>query len=156
MGDAGFDAIALLKAGHHDIETMFARAARLEIGRGEREALAGGIAQALLVQAQLLEEIVFPAFRAAGVHASLLDQAKASQYAIEELIGDLQDASRKDNTFDDRLRSLASWVKRLIHRTEAEMFPEAESSGADLVAIGLQIAARKAELMARSENPLAP
>ena len=154
MPDAAFDAIALLKAGHRDVETMFARIERPEIGRAEKDALARDIAQALLIQAQLLEEIAFPAFRAAGVHASLLDQAEASQYAIEELIGDLQDVSRKDDTFDARLKSLASWVKRLIKRTESEMFPEAQSSGADLAAIGLRLAARKAELTAGPEEPL--
>jgi len=70
------------------------------------------------------------------------------------LIGDLQDVSRKDDTFDARLKSLACWVKRLIKRTESEMFPEAQSSGADLAAIGLRLAARKAELTAGPEEPL--
>jgi hemerythrin HHE cation binding domain-containing protein len=154
MPDAPFDAIALLKAGHRDVEALFARIERPEFSRAEREALAKDIAQALLVQAQLLEEIAFPAFRAAGVHASILDHAEACQYAIGELIGDLQDVSRKDDTFDTRLKSLAGWVKRLIKRTESEMFPEAQSSGADLTAIGLRMAARKAELTAGTEEPL--
>jgi hypothetical protein len=154
MLDKPFDAIALLQAGNREIELMFVRIERRGIGNSEKEALAAEIAHALYVQVQLLEEIAFPAFLAAGVDASILDPAKADQYAIEELIGDLQDRSREENTLDRRVRALSSWVKRLIKRTESEMFAEARTAGADLAAIGLRLAARKAELTAGSEEPL--
>ena len=152
MHDKPFDAIALLQAGNRDVEAMFTRMERRGISSAEKEVLAGEIAQALIVQVQLLEEIAFPAFRAAGMEASILDPAKATQYAIEELIGDLQDVSRKADTLDARIKTLSHWVKRFIKRTESEMFIEARSSGIDLAAIGLRLAARKAELTASSDD----
>jgi hypothetical protein len=154
MHDKPFDAIALLQTGNRDVEAMFARLERRGITSAEKEALAGEIAQALMVQVQLLEEIAFPAFRAAGMEASILDPAKATQYAIEELIGDLRDVSRKSDTFDARVKALSDWVKRFIKRTESEMFAEARSSGIDLAAVGLRLAARKAELTASTDDRL--
>jgi hypothetical protein len=154
MLEKSFDAIALLQAGNREIELMFVRIGRRGISNREKEALASDIAEALTVQVQLLEEIAFPAFLAAGVNASVLDPAKADQYAIEELIGDLQDCSCKEDTLDGRVRSLSNWVKRLIKRTESEAFVEARRAGADLAAIGLRLAARKSELKAGVETPL--
>lgn len=55
-----------------------------------------------------------------------------------------------DDLYDAKITVLGEQIKHHAKEEEEELFPECESSKMDLVAVGKQMANRKAELMAQS------
>jgi len=146
MVEKALGAIALLLAENRQISELFAKIGRLEVSSADTEVLVGDVCRALTIQAQLLQEIAYPALRAAGVQSSILDQAEADQTAIRQLIEDLHDVPHTDVFFDARVKALAHRVQRRFRSDETELFPNAQWAPVDLVEIGRRLAARRAEL----------
>jgi len=53
-------------AENRQISELFAKIGRLEVSSADTEVLVGDVCRALTIQAQLLQEIAYPALRAAG------------------------------------------------------------------------------------------
>src|SRR5882672_1902857 len=67
MAEKALDAIAFLKADHREIEDLFAKIEKRDTSRAEKKGLIEEVCRALIIHAQLEEEIAYPAFREADV-----------------------------------------------------------------------------------------
>ena len=146
MSNAPLDAIALLKTANREIETMLARLQTEDLSGGEKELLVDEICQTLQVHAQVMEEVIYPAFRAAGVLAPILDQAEIDQKFIRQIVDDLQQTSHYDKQFEIQVAKLLVRVRRRILADETDMFPDAELAGVDRQTVGRQLEARRSEM----------
>lgn len=141
------DAIKLLKDDHKQVKIWFKQYESLEED-AEKQALALQICEALTVHAQIEEEIFYPAAREAIDDDDLLDEAEVEHASAKQLIAEILGMSVEDRLFDAKITVLGEYIDHHVEEEETEMFPEARSSDLDLKALGAQLEARKAELMA--------
>ncbi|MBV1688478.1 hemerythrin domain-containing protein [Novosphingobium sp. G106] len=141
------DAIKLLKDDHKEVKTFFSLYEDLD-DEAEKQALADKICLALTVHAQI-EEIYYPATRAAIDDDDLLDEAEVEHASAKQLIAEIQAMKASDRLFDAKVTVLGEYIDHHVGEEENEMFPESRDSELDLKALGEQLAARKAELMAQ-------
>ena len=143
------DAIKLLKDDHKEVKTYFKQYEDLE-DDVEKQALADKICLALTVHAQIEEEIYYPATRAAIDDDDLLDEAEVEHTTAKQLIAEIQAMKAGDRLFDAKVTVLGEYINHHVEEEEGEMFPESRGSDLDLKALGVQLAERKAELMAQA------
>ncbi len=145
------DAIKLLKADHKEVKGYFKAYESLKAD-SEKQALADKICLALTVHAQIEEEIFYPAARQMIDDDSLLDEAEVEHASAKQLIAEIQTMKAGDRLFDAKVTVLGEYIDHHVEEEEAEMFPESQDSDLDLKALGVQLAARKAELMGELEE----
>jgi len=143
------DAIKLLKDDHAEVKKWFKQYESLE-DDGEKQALADQICLALTVHAQIEEEIFYPAAREAIDDDDLLDEAEVEHASAKQLIAEIQSMKAGDRLFDAKVTVLGEYIDHHVEEEEKEMFPESRDSDLDLKALGVQLAERKAELMAQA------
>jgi hemerythrin superfamily protein len=144
------DAVRLLKADHREVEGFFADYAGLDDAE-EKQALADRICLALTVHTTLEEEIFYPATREQIEDDDLMDEAQVEHASAKQLIAEIQEMQAGDALFDAKVKVLGEYVRHHVQEEEKEMFPEARDAKLDLTALGEQLAARKAELMASAK-----
>ena len=142
------DAIALLVADHKEVEGWFDEYEDAS-GSPAKAKLVQQIILALKVHTQIEEEIFYPAARKATKDNDLLDEAVVEHAGAKNLIAQLETAKPGDDLYDAKVKVLGEQIKHHVEEEEGELFPEAKESGMDLVALGEQMAARKAELMSQ-------
>ncbi|MCW2404828.1 hemerythrin superfamily protein [Sphingobium sp. B1D7B] len=145
------DAIKLLKDDHKEVKGFFDQYADLE-DDAEKQALADKICLALTVHAQIEEEIFYPAAREAIDDDDLLDEAEVEHASAKQLIAEIQAMKAGDRLFDAKVTVLGEYVEHHVEEEEQEMFAESRESELDLKALGAELAARKAELMAQASK----
>jgi hemerythrin superfamily protein len=143
------DAIKLLKDDHKEVKAYFKQYESLE-DDAEKQALADKICLALTVHAQIEEEIYYPATREAIDDDDLLDEAEVEHASAKQLIAEIQAMKAGDRLFDAKVTVLGEYIAHHVEEEEGEMFPESRDSDLDLKALGVQLADRKAELMAQA------
>ncbi len=144
---ASQDAIALLKADHREVKAKFEQFEKTE-DDAEKAQLAREICAALTVHAQIEEEIFYPAAYEAIEDDDLLDEAEVEHASAKELIAQIEASAPGEPLFDAKVKVLGEYINHHVEEEEGELFPECRSSKMDLKALGEQLAARKAELMA--------
>jgi hemerythrin superfamily protein len=147
------EAIALLKADHHEVKVLFAE---FEVaGDDERDVIAARICTALTIHAQIEEEILYPSARESLGYkdAALLDEALVEHGTAKDLIAKIETAGSADPQFEAWVSVLGEYVKHHVGEEEGELFPRLRKSKMDLVAIGAELSARKAELMRDAGSP---
>ena len=144
------DAIKLLKDDHKEVKTYFKQYEDLE-DEAQKQALADKICLALTVHAQIEEEIFYPATREAINDDDLLDEAEVEHASAKQLIAEIQALKAGDRLFDAKVTVLGEYIEHHVEEEEAEMFPESRDSELDLKELGVQLAERKAELMAQMQ-----
>ena len=142
-------AIALLKKDHREVERYFEEFAELEDNNAKGE-LAEKICTALKVHTQIEEEIFYPKARAAIQDNDLLDEALVEHAAAKHLIAEIGSMKPGDDLYDAKITVLGEQIKHHVKEEEEELFPEIEDSKMDVVAVGKQMATRKAEIMAKA------
>lgn len=80
----------------------------------------------------------------------LLDEALVEHAGAKHLIEEIEAMDVGDDLYDAKISVLGEQIKHHVKEEEEELFPEIEDSKMDVVAVGRQLATRKAELMARS------
>lgn len=143
------DAIKFLKDDHKEVKNYFKEYETLE-DDAEKQALADKICLALTIHAQIEEEIYYPAAREAIDDDDLLDEAEVEHASAKQLIAEIQAMKAGDRLFDAKVIVLGEYIDHHVEEEEGEMFPESRDSELDLKAIGAQLSARKAELMAEA------
>lgn len=145
------DAIKLLKDDHREVQKWFKDYEKLEED-AEKQELADRICLALTVHTQIEEEIYYPATREAIDDDDLLDEAEVEHASAKQLIAELQSMKAGERLFDAKVTVLGEYVSHHVEEEESEMFPESRDSDLDLKALGVQLAERKAELMAEAKK----
>jgi hemerythrin superfamily protein len=143
------DAIKLLKDDHKEVKGYFSQYEKLQ-NETEKQALADRICLALTVHALIEEEIYSPSAREAIDDDDLLDEAEVEHASAKQLIAEIQAMKAGDRLFDAKVTVLGEYVNHHVEEEEGEMFPESRDSDLDLKALGVQLADRKAELMAQA------
>lgn len=143
--NASQDAIALLKADHREVKALFGEFDGLS-DPTDKMGVADRICLALRVHTQIEEEIFYPALRG-QVEESQIDEAVVEHRSAKQLISEIEAAGGADSMFDARVKVLQEQVEHHIEEEETELFPAAVKAGADLQALGEQLARRKAVLM---------
>ena len=142
------DAIALLKADHRQVEEWFEQfeATRSSARKGT---LAGEICQALKVHTEIEEEIFYPLFLEATGEVSTHHEAEVEHNGAKRLIQEIESGGAEDDYFEAKVKVLSEMIKHHVNEEEKRdgMFAKARQSKMDLTAIGVRLAARKAELM---------
>lgn len=143
------DAIALLKEDHRKVEELFET---FERARGdERKAdLVRQICLELEIHTIIEEEIFYPACKGKIKDTDLLDEGYVEHDGAKVLIAELLDAPSSDEFYDAKVSVLSEMIKHHVKEEEQRdgMFAQAKRNGADLVALGQSMAARKQELTA--------
>ena len=144
------DATRLLADDHRQVHALFEDYRKLaEGGAGgdDRRPLAEEICTLLTVHAALEEEIFYPAARAAGVEASVLDEAEVEHASAKDLIAQIRDMEPDAPLYDAKVSVLGEYIDHHVGEEENELFPKCRASAMDLNDLGVRIAARKEELM---------
>lgn len=142
------DAIALLRADHRQVEEWFEA---FESSRSEKRKLdlATKICTALRVHTQIEEEIFYPAFLEATGDKDIHHEAEVEHAGAKALIAQIEKMRPDDDYYDAKVKVLSEMIKHHVKEEEQRdgMFAEAKKSDMDLVELGAEMAARKAELM---------
>jgi hemerythrin-like domain-containing protein len=139
------DAIAMLRADHARVEEMFDRFENVR-GAERKEKLVEEICRELEVHTTLEEEIFYPAVREAIDDDDLMDEATVEHQSAKELIAQLRSMGADDDLYDAKVTVLSEYIKHHVKEEHQEMFPQARSSGVDLMELAEQMRARKEEL----------
>ena len=141
------DAIELLKADHKEVKALFAKFEGLsDRSKVSKKAVADQICEALTVHTQIEEEIFYPAVRKAIKDDDIMDEAVVEHAGAKDLIAQIEAIDPGEDLYDAKVKVLSEQIDHHVEEEEGEMFPKARKSGLDLVALGQQMAARKAEL----------
>jgi hemerythrin superfamily protein len=142
------DAIALLKADHRQVEEWFSQFESTRSSSRKQE-LAQKICTALKVHTVIEEEIFYPAFLEATDDTDIHHEAEVEHDGAKKLIAEIERSAPDDEYFDARISVLSEMVKHHVKEEEKRdgMFGKARQADMDLMALGEQLAARKAEVM---------
>ncbi len=144
------DAVALLKADHRKVEELFEK---FEKAKSDtvKKALCEQICTELTVHATIEEEIFYPACTG-EIEEDLVKEAYVEHDGAKVLIAELSQSGPGDDFYDAKVKVLSEEIKHHVKEEERRaegMFAQARDAGLDMDALGEQMAARKAELMAQ-------
>lgn len=145
----GNDAIAMLKADHEAVSKLFAEYEKTR-SAPDKKAIVEELCAALIVHAQIEEEIFYPAVKAALKDKLLVPEATVEHASVKDLIGQLEGVEPDTELYDAKVKVLSEYVKHHVKEEQSEMFPKAKGSSLDMNELGARMAARKDELMAQT------
>jgi hemerythrin superfamily protein len=144
------DAVTLLKRDHREVSDLLERYERATGAR--KSGIVEQICRALTVHAQIEEDVFYPAAREAlgDRDADLVNEADVEHASIKDLVSQLQSADASDEHYDARVKVLGEYVKHHVKEEESELFPKLRTTDLDLIELGRQLVARRAELTGAS------
>ena len=143
------DALALLKAGHDKVRSLFREFEDLRGSDGEDERkgeLVDEICYELTVHTMIEDEIFYPVLRSVIDDDDMMDEADVEHAGARELISQLEVMYPGDDHYDATVTVLGEEIAHHIEKEETDMFDAARQAGLDLAELGGQLAARKEEL----------
>ena len=140
------DATAMLAADHKKVSGLFSDYEKARSPTRKKE-LVDQICQELTVHTQLEEEIFYPAVKQALKDSELVPEANVEHASVKDLIAQVEGVEPEGEMFDARIKVMSEFVKHHVKEEQNEILPKARQTSLDLVALGEQMAARKAELM---------
>ena len=147
------DGLQLLAGDHRKVEDLFAQFEKAT-GTSAKEKLVRQICTELKVHAQIEEEIYYPAIRG-KVDEDALDEAYVEHDSAKLLINELEAAEPDEAYYDAKVKVLSELIEHHVKEEEKErdnLFQQTRAADIDLEALGAQLAARKAELLAKAET----
>lgn len=143
----GRDAIAMLRADHGAVSALFADYEKTNSST-KKKALVAEICTELTVHAQIEEEIFYPAVKAALRDKLMVPEGLVEHASVKDLIAQIEGIEPDGEMYDAKVKVLSEYVKHHVKEEQNEMFPKIKESSLDLLALGTQMAARKADLLA--------
>ena len=143
------DAIALLKADHRKVETLFEKFEKAK-DAATKKSLAQQICTELSVHTAIEEEIFYPACTG-KIEEDLVKEAYVEHDGAKVMIAEILASSPGDDFYDAKVKVLSEEIKHHVKEEEARvegMFAKARAAGLDMDALGEQMAARKEQLLA--------
>ena len=153
MAEQTQDAVALLKADHRKVEELFAQYEKAT-GDGRKQKIAEEICMELTVHATIEEEIFYPACEG-KVEEELIKEAYVEHDGAKILIAEIEAGGPGDEFYDAKVKVLQEQIEHHVEEEEQRvegMFSQARKAGVDMDALGEELAARKAELIANYPN----
>jgi hypothetical protein len=147
------DATKLLEQDHRKVEDLFEQFEKAS-GDGRKEKLAREICTELKIHSMIEEEIFYPALRG-KIDEDLLNEAYVEHDGAKVLINEIEAAEPDDEFYDAKVKVLSEEIEHHVKEEEKErdnMFQQARATDLDLVALGEQMAARKAELTEQAKS----
>ena len=139
------EATALLRADHKLVSELFAEYEKTN-SPAKKKALVSQICTELTVHAQVEEEIFYPAVKQALKDHELVPEATVEHATLKDLIAQVEFVEPDGEMFDAKIKVLSEYVKHHVKEEQNEIFPKARATALDMVALGAQLAARKADL----------
>ena len=143
------DAIALLKADHRKVETLFEKFEKAK-DAATKKSLAQQICTELSVHTAIEEEIFYPACTG-KIEEDLVKEAYVEHDGAKVMIAEILASGPGDDFYDAKVKVLSEEIKHHVKEEEARvegMFAKARAAGLDMDALGEQMAARKEQLLA--------
>jgi hypothetical protein len=147
------DGLQLLADDHRTVEALFEKFEAAS-GAAAKEKLVKQICTELKVHAQIEEEVYYPAIRG-KVEEADLDEAYVEHDSAKLLINELEAAAPDEAYYDAKVKVLSELIEHHVKEEEKQrdnLFQQTRAADIDLVGLGAQLAARKAELMAQAES----
>ena len=144
------DAIALLKADHRKVETLFEKFEKAK-DAAAKTALAQQICTELSVHTAIEEEIFYPACTG-KIEEDLVKEAYVEHDGAKVMIAEILASSPADDFYDAKVKVLSEEIKHHVKEEEKRaegMFAQAKAAGVDTEALGTQMAAEKKALVAK-------
>ena len=147
------DAIALLKADHRKVEDLFAK---FESARDDerKHELARQICMELTIHAKIEEDVFYPACEG-QVEENLLKEAYVEHDGAKVLIAEIEAGGPDDEFYDAKVKVLSEQIEHHVKEEEQRVegiFAQAKAAGLDMQALGEQMFAEKARLLAEYET----
>jgi hemerythrin superfamily protein len=143
------DAIAMLKAGHREVEDLFAKFENASAG-DKKWRIAQQICNELKIHTELEEEIFYPACESA-VEEDLYREAFVEHDGAKVLINDIIETGGEGEFFEAKVKVLSEEIEHHVKEEEKPgegFFAQARGGDIDMVALRDQMLARKQELSA--------
>jgi len=141
------DAVAMLKADHRKVSALFADFEKAR-SASRKKSIVAQICQELTVHTKLEEEIFYPAVKAALKDHELVPEANVEHGSVKDLIAQVEGIEPDGEMYDARVKVMGEFVKHHVKEEQNEMFPKAQKTKIDMLALGAQMGARKQELLA--------
>jgi hemerythrin superfamily protein len=141
------EATALLRADHKLVSGLFAEYEKTRSATKKKQ-LVSKICTELSMHAQVEEEIFYPAVKQALKDHELVPEAAVEHATLKALIAQVEGVEPDGDMFDAKIKVLSEYVKHHVKEEQNEIFPKAKATKLDMVALGAQLSARKAELLA--------
>ena len=138
------DAVALLKADHRKVEDLFEAFEKAK-GADKKAGLVKQICTELKIHTVIEED--------------LLDEAYVEHDAAKKLIAELEASAPDEEFYDAKVKVLSEEIEHHVEEEEKRaegMFAQAKKAGLDMDALGDEMAARKASLMADAKAGVEP
>jgi len=149
------DAITLLTEDHKKVKKLFTDFTKLAKANASNTAKADVVHQiccALTIHAQIEEEILYPAVRAAIKDNDLMDEADVEHAEAKSLIAQLKAMKPTDDHYYAKVTVLGENIDHHIKEEEGEMFPKARKAKLDTTTLGEASANRMHELQAAMDK----
>ena len=140
------DAVAMLKADHKKVSALFDQFEKTRSPARKKEIVAT-ICRELTVHTALEEEIFYPEVKAAMKDKELVPEAKVEHASVKDLIAQVEGREPDGEDYDAKVKVMGEFVKHHVKEEQNEMFPKAQKTRLDFVALGERMAQRKQELM---------
>jgi len=153
VADKKLDATQLLTQDHREVEALFEKFEKAS-GDGAKEKIAKQICTELKIHTMIEEELFYPALRG-KIDDDDLDEAMVEHDGAKVLINDIEAAEPSDDYYDAKVKVLQEEIEHHVKEEEKQqgnMFTQARQTDVDLIALGEQMAARKAELQRLAET----
>ena len=141
------DAVAMLKADHKKVSGLFEQFEKSRAASTKKQ-LVSEICMELTVHTTLEEDIFYPAVKAALRDTELVPEANVEHATVKELIAQVKGVEPGGEEYDAKVKVMSEYVKHHVKEEQNEMFPKAQKTKLDMVALGERMAERKAELLA--------
>ena len=143
------DAVSLLRADHKLVSGLFEQFEKSR-STAKKQQLVAQICLELTVHAQVEEEIFYPEVQAALKDKTLVPEARVEHQSIKDLIAAVEGVEPGGEDYDAKVKVMSEWVKHHVKEEQNEMFPKAQKTRVDMVALRDQMAMRKQELLAQA------
>ena len=137
------EAIAQLTADHARVKKMFRqydKLAKADAGDSEKQQVATLICAALTGP-------VWPLSGLPIALPDLIDEADVEHASAKDLIAQIEGSSPSDDHYDAKVKVLGEYIDHHVQEEEGEIFPKVRRAKLDTVALGEQLAQRKAQIM---------
>jgi hypothetical protein len=148
------DAIALLKADHRKVESLFAKFEHAN-SADQKSELAKQICTELTVHTTIEEEIFYPACQEAIKDEEMVNEAFVEHDGAKVLVTEIEAGRPSEQFYDAKVSVLSEMIKHHVKEEEKRgegLFAKARAAGLDLEDLGARMAARKEQLMAQFES----